>query len=183
MRWGSLFDDLEAQVAAAERAAFESGVNELARAEQGSVSLVDRLRGQSASLEFVLRGGLRFHGRIVELAEEWCVIDAAPRSILMPMRAVVAISGAGREAMRESSSVRRSLSIGTALRALARDRSPVLCHYDVAPGEPGAALGMIDVVGPDYLELISRRADASLRAARRSTLVPTASLVAVISQL
>lgn len=183
MRWGSLFDDLEAQVGAAERAAFEAGVNELVRAEQGAVPLADRLRAQSVPLEFVLRGALRFRGRIIELAEEWCVIDAAPRSVLVPMGAVAAITGVARESMGESSAVRRPLSIRTALRALARDRSDVVCHFDAGLGEPLSVRGMIDVVGRDYLELVSHGGNASLRVRRSSTIVPLASLVAVVSQI
>ena len=182
MRWGALFDDLEAQVAAAERADFESGVNELVRAEQGAVALVDRLRAQSVPLEFVVRGGLRFRGRIVELAEEWCVVEVASRSVLLPLSHVAAITGVGREAMGEPSAVRRSLSIRTALRALARDRAQVVCHCEAAVGEPVAATGTIDVVGRDYLELVDRGENTPLRGRRRSTLVPLGSLVAVVSQ-
>lgn len=182
MRWGSLFDDLEAQVTAAERAAFESGVNELVRAEQGAVPLVDRLRAQSAPVEFTLRSGLRFQGRIMELAEEWCVLEAGHRSVLVPMAAVAAVRGVGRETVGESSAVRRSFSIRTALRALARDRSRVVCHLAASSGEPLAENGVIDVVGRDYLEVFSLGEYASLRGRRSSTLVPLDSLVAVVSQ-
>ncbi|WP_197062003.1 hypothetical protein [Sinomonas humi] len=158
-------------------------MNELVRAEQGAIPLANRLRAQSGHVEFVLRGGIRFRGRIVELADEWCVVEEVHRSVLIPMRGVAAVRGVGRESVGEASLVRRSLSIRSALRALARDRSCVACHLDTFSGEPLAERGLIDLVGRDYFELVTLGENGSRRGRRSSTLVPLDSLVAVVSQL
>lgn len=181
MRWGALFDDLEAQLAAAGRAALESEVGELVRAEQAGVSLVDRLRAHGGTCEFRLRGGLRFRGRLAELADEWCIIESRPRRVLAPLGAVAVVCGLGRESIEDSSVVRRSLGIRTALRGLARDRSHVLCHLDGGAGELFTASGMLDVVGRDYFELVTLSDGASHARTRTSTVVPLAALVAIVS--
>jgi hypothetical protein len=182
MRWGALFDDFESQVAAAERAALEAHASELVRAEQSLLALSDRLRGHRGAVEVVLQGGFRVRGQIAEVAEEWCTLEAPPKSILIPLRALVSVSGLSREARVEGSRVRRTLSLGSALRALARDRARVACH--IAPGhaEPVAVSGMIDVVGRDYVELtLHSTHERAAQMVRQTSVIPMANIVAITS--
>ncbi|MDQ4503260.1 hypothetical protein [Sinomonas sp. ASV322] len=178
MRWEALFDDFETQMAEAERAQLEAHVGELARAEQSAVTLADRLRGQvGALLEFELRGNTRVSGRIVTVAETWCSVESGPRAMLIPLAGVMRVGGVVRRSRHEPIGVRRTLSIASALRALARDRSPVACHLDAQGGEPRLATGTIDGVGRDYLELTSTGDERP----RSTTLVPLEALIAVAS--
>ena len=182
MRWGALFDDLESQVAAAQRVALEGHAGELVRAEQSLLALSDRLRGHRGAVEVVLKGGFRVLGHVTEVAEEWCTLEAPPRSILIPIRGLVSVSGLSREVLVEASRVRRTLSLGTALRALARDRTQVACHIDAGGTEPVAVSGMIDVVGRDYIELtLDRTRDRAAQTVRQTSVIPMANIVAVTS--
>lgn len=156
MRWENLFADLEGQLAAAGRLDVEAQVAELARAEQAAVPLADRLRGHgTAVLEVQLRGGMRVRGTLRQIADEWCVIASGQNSVLVPLSAVVTVSGLGRRVLAEHSTVRRTLSMASGLRALARDRAMVTVFLDGGSGEPTALAGMIDTVGADYLDLTS----------------------------
>ncbi|WP_077490059.1 hypothetical protein [Sinomonas mesophila] len=182
MRWDSLFDDFEAQLASATLLEHEAHVAELVRAEQAGLGLVDRLRGHGgAPAELLLRAGVRLRGRITQLADAWFVVDAAPHSALVPVGAVVSVSGLGRVARSEASAVRRTLSLASGLRALARDRALVSCFADGGAGEPHVIVGTIDTVGRDYIELAVRRDDAWSAASASTALVPFGSLIAVRS--
>jgi hypothetical protein len=182
MRWGALFDDLESQLMAAERAALEAQAADLVRAEQALLGLQDRLRAHEGAAEFVLRGGLRVRGRVAEVAEDWCAIEEPPKNILISARGVVSVSGLGRSARMETSRVRRTLSLGSALRALARDRALIACHVDAGKPEALVVSGMIDVVGRDYVEIaVSRTDDWAREMPRRTTMLPLAGIIAVVS--
>ena len=182
MRWDSLFDDFEAQLASAARLEQEAQVAELVRAEQAGIGIVERLRGQgSAPVELLLRAGVRLRGRVSQLADAWFVVDAAPHSALVPVGAVVSVAGLGRGARSEGSAVRRSLTLASGLRALARDRAVVSCMADGGAGEPHVIAGTIDTVGRDYLELSVRRDDAWAAPSAATALVPFGALIAVRS--
>ena len=183
MRWDSLFDDFEAQLAAAARLDQEAQVADLVRAEQAGIGIVERLRGQGgAPVELLLRAGVRLHGRIGQMADSWFTVDAAPHSALVPVGSVVSVSGLGRGVRAEASAVRRSLTLASGLRALARDRAFVSCLADGGAGEPHVVRGTIDTVGRDYLELAVRRGDDWAAAQSVATvLVPFGALIAVRS--
>ena len=182
MRWDSLFDDFEAQLASAAEREQEAHVGELVGAEQAGVGIVERLRGHGgAPVELLLRAGVRFRGRISQLADGWLVIEAAQHSALVPLAAVVTVSGLGRGARSEASAVRRSLSLASGLRALARDRAVVSCLADGGAGEPHLVAGTVDTVGRDYFELAVRRDDPWSSPAAATVLVPFGALIAVRS--
>ncbi|BCT76788.1 hypothetical protein SCMU_26300 [Sinomonas cyclohexanicum] len=165
MRWDNLFADLEGQLAAAGRLDLEAQVAELVRAEQAAVPLADRLRGHgTAALDVELRGRLRFRGTPRQIADEWFVLECGQHGVLVPASAVVTVSGLGRRVHAERSTVRRTLSMASGLRALARDRTVVTVFLDGGGGEPTALAGTIDTVGADYLELTPVRSAGGHRA-------------------
>ncbi|WP_422933688.1 hypothetical protein [Sinomonas sp. P47F7] len=182
MRWEALFDDFEAQLVEAQRAELEAEVRELAWAEQSELALAERLRGgDGAVIDVALCGGLRFRGEVRQVADTWFCLEAGPRSILIPLHAVVAIGGLGRRSRREVSAVRRGLSFTSALRALARARAQVVCHLGGGSGAPITVSGTIDGVGRDYAELAPSRADAWEARVPGTTLAALSALVAVVS--
>lgn len=153
MRWDGLFADIEGQLAAAAQLDHDAHVAELARAEQGSVSLADRLRGQGdRPVEIQIRGEQRFRGSLRQVADGWLVLATGQHSVLVPMRAVISVAGLGRAARAESSMVRRTISLASCLRALARDRAAVTMFVEGGRGEPGTLVGRIDTVGSDYVD-------------------------------
>ena len=151
MRWKALFDDIEAQLDAAEQVVTDAEVADRVRREQGSVALADRLRGQ---LGLVLRvgtpGGGIFEGELTHVGSEWLVLSKAPTEVVIPLPAIRMVEGLGRNAATEKSSVQGALGLGSALRTLARDRAFVTVHRM----EGGTRIeGIIDRVGKDFLEI------------------------------
>lgn len=151
MRWQALFEDLEAQLDAAQRADEEMEIADRVRREQGSVVLADRLRGQIGMiLRVECSGGEFFRGELTLVGSEWVVLECAPAEMIIPLAAVRAIEGLGRGVVLERSHVQGSLGLTSALRSLARDRAFVVVHRV----EGGARIeGTIDRVGRDFIEV------------------------------
>jgi hypothetical protein len=155
MRWDALFADLEAQLYAAGRLALESEANERARMDQAALTLADRLRGQlGAPLRVRLSGGLAFAGGLAHVGSAWIVLDEPGRSVLIALSAVQLVEGLGRPAAPEDPGRQRRLGLGSALRALARDRQDVALYLASGPeGSFHTITGTIDRVGKDFLEM------------------------------
>jgi hypothetical protein len=151
-RWSALFADLVAQLDAAAAAERDGAVAELTRAEQASVPLADRLRaavGQAVRVE--LRDGDVVEGRLAHVAQEWFQLDArtATRRVqhLVPTAAVATFAGLRPQAT-PSTTRTDALGLGSALRALQRDRRRVQVRTAA-----GTVVGRIDRVGRDHLDL------------------------------
>lgn len=156
MRWDDLFADLEAQLDAADAAALGAQVSELTRAERASITLVDRLRGsQGARVDVHLAHADRtggadvVRGVVVDVAEQWVLLEDGPWQHLVPLVGV-AHAGGLRPRASPGGGVLRRLGLGHALRALARDR--VAVRVDTTGG---LVVGRIEVVGSDYVEMTS----------------------------
>jgi hypothetical protein len=179
VRWELLFDDLEGQLAAAEAAELAGEVAERTRHELSLVALADRLAawvGEPVQVD--LLGRVSVSGRLEQAAQQWVVIRQGAAPVLVPLSAVVAVVGLGLAAAPTGrSSVLRRLGLTAALRAVARDRSPV--HVVVADGR--ALSGTVDAVGADHLDLAEHPADELRRpsAVRRVLTLPLAAVVAV----
>src|SRR3712207_719261 len=149
MRWVRLFADLEAQLESEERADFEAELGDLVRAERSAVALRDRLRAQVGStLTWHLRGQ-SMEARLLDVGSDWALLRDARGDSLLPLAALVGISGITRAAALDDGPVARSLRLTIVLRGLARDRSPVL--VTLAGG--GALAGTIDRVGADHVDV------------------------------
>src|SRR5215218_12219 len=164
MRWQQLFADLQAQFDEQETAAERAEWGSRARAEIGSVTLADRLRGSLGSPVSLRCGGAGpLAGRLVDVGSDWLLLeDDHARPALIALGAVRAVGGLGRRTavpeVREA--VGKRLDFRWALRVLARDRAAVQVVLD-----DGFVLsGTLDRVGADYVELAEHPADEPRRA-------------------
>lgn len=100
----------------------------------------------------------------------------------MPLAAIQLLEGLTRSASVEKSSAAKRLGMGSALRALARDRADVVLH--LASGSTGRTVnGMIDRVGSDFLELAAVPSGEARRAGNVRTVyaVPFTAIGALAS--
>ena len=180
MRWDDLFADLEAQADALERAERSGEVAERTRIEMASIGMLDRLRpAQGGAVRLQLAGGAYVAGTLDRVGVDWLLVsESAAREVLVVLSAVQAVSGLGRAAAVDSGgAVAARLTLRSALRGLARDRSGVALQL-----VDGAALAAtIDRVGNDFVEA-ARHAPGELRrqsAVRDVVLLPFAAIAAV----
>ena len=149
MRWEALFADMEAQLAAAEAADVTAQVVELTRAERSTVTLAGRLRAaRERPVAVRVRGGELVTGTVVDVAEQWVLVAEGPRRALVPLAAVGGVSGLPVATQPDDGVVARRLGLGHALRALARDRTPVHVVTDAAE-----IPGRVDRVGADHIDV------------------------------
>jgi hypothetical protein len=181
MRWNALFSDMEAQLEAGQYRAAEAEVVELLRAEQAGLPLLDRLRGQlSLRLTVQTLGEAAFTGTLEKVGKDWVVLEAGPGPVLVPVAAIRSVAGMGRAVRTAESAISARLGLGSVLRALARDRTPVTIH-----GVYSATTlnGTIDRVGKDFCEVASVPAGEQRRRGNVTDVhaVPFAAVAAVSS--
>lgn len=162
VRWESLFADLDAQMDQLEAAELATEVADRTRRELARVRLVDRLRpAYGHPVEVRTVGGV-LAGRISGIGQDWLLL-AGERGgeLLVPLGSVDALSGVGALSAAPGSEgrVAAKLTLGYALRGVARDRAPVA----VTLRDGSTVTGTIDRVGADFLEL----AEHDLAEARR----------------
>lgn len=177
VRWDALFSDLEAQLAAAGAPVDDP---ERVRAELARAELSDRLRGQTgAPLRLHLRDGHVVAGSLLEATPAWVLLEAPPRQVLVPLPALAWVAGLSPALAPPAGLVERRLGLGSALRALARDRAAVQLRLTAAVLD-----GTIDRVGADHLDLAEHAVGEARRAGsvRAVLTVPFASLLAVASR-
>ncbi len=178
VRWDELFDDIEAQAAAAAAAEMAGEVADRTRRERALVELADRLvaaRGHPLRLRVVGGGG--YDGVLADVAQQWCVL-VAPAPVLVPLAAVTSLTGLGSAAATTGrTGVQRRLSLSWALRAVARDRSPV--RLDLVDGSQ--LTGTLDAVYADHVDLAEHPSDQRRRASqvRGVRTVPLVALAAL----
>jgi hypothetical protein len=181
VRWDDLFADLEAQadaLAVAERA---GEVDERTRIELGGLALSDRLRAAvGTALHVQLAGGVSLSGTLDRVGVDWLLLDeGVGREAFLALAAVLSVGGLGRSAAVPGSegAVHARLTLRSALRGIARDRSPVRLHLT-----DGSAFDTtLDRVGADFVDValhapgeVRRRSE--VRGART---VPVAAIAAV----
>jgi hypothetical protein len=165
VRWESLFADLDAQMEELEAAELSSEVADRTRREVARFRLVDRLRptfGHPVTV-FTL-GGAKVAGRVAGVGSDWLLVAEDRRfETLVPLDAITGITGLGGLTASPGSEgkVSAKLTLGYALRGIARDRAPV----SIALRDSTGVTGTIDRVGADFLELAEHGA-AEIRRTR-----------------
>src|SRR3954470_12849844 len=104
VRWERLFDDLEGQLEAASAAELAGEVAERTRIELARLGIADRLMAWVGEPIFLdVFGGASIAGRLERAAEQWVLLREGLVPALVPLRAVVAVSGLGITAAGEGS--------------------------------------------------------------------------------
>jgi hypothetical protein len=187
MRWDDLFGDLEAQLDAAEAASVDAEVADRARRESALLTLAGRLGGSlGGRIGVEVVGAGRVEGRLLEVSDQWLLLaDDAPvvaAEVLVVRSAVQSVAGLASTSDRTSAPAggqRVRLGLGVALRAIARDRSPV----DVRLTGGGTVQGTLERVGADFVELTEHPAgEVRPRRAGAVRTVPFAALALVRSR-
>ncbi|MBA2696082.1 MAG: hypothetical protein ACR2FV_17815 [Ornithinimicrobium sp.] len=167
MRWSRFFDDLEAQLARQDQAELAADAAEHARAAHSRTDLVQRLVASgSAPLTLTVQGAGQLSGVLSEVGSDWCVLRTdivgpqRRQDVLVRLPTVLRIQGLPVHVDQREGAGQRRFALGSALRALARDRS-VLRLTDVGGGQQS---GTIDRVGRDYVDLADHAADLPRRA-------------------
>ncbi len=184
MRWDELFADLEAQLVEADAADVRAEVSDRTRREAAQVTLVARLRGVGASPVTLGTLAGEVAGGVVAAGNGWLLLrEDSGGEALVPLSRVLWLRGLGRQSGPEpggaAARLEARLTLGHALRALARDRAPVRVAL-----EGGAVVaGTLARVGADWVDVVEHPAGESPRRGTVSATrtVPTASLVLVRS--
>jgi hypothetical protein len=180
MRWAELFDDLEAQYETARRTEMVSEITDRARREVALLRFVDRLRpALGRHITLGIRGAATVRGALDSVGPDWLLLRDGVGEILVARDAVLSVSGlaAHSDGGMSDGVVESRLTLTFALRAIARDRSPVTLSYI----DGSSTTGTLDRVGKDFFELAEhpqgepRRRDA-VRAMRTVPLTALAML-------
>jgi len=181
MRWDRLFDDLEAQLEAADQAALVAEVADRTRRETATIRLVDRLRGAvDAPVRLHLQGGALVQGRVSRVGPEWVLVEEAGGvEHVVRLAAVTGVYGLPAAVGGPASKVEARLGIGHVVRGVARDRLPVA----VSLIDATTVTGTVDRVGGDYLELAEHPLGEPRRAGevRAVRLIPFGGFTAIRS--
>ena len=151
MRWDRLFRDLEAQLEMADAAELDAEVSDRTRRESALVALVDRALGAAGSRVSVRTAGTGVvQGVLLDVGSEWLLLaEDGGREALLPLPAVLSLSGLGLPTAVPGGPVFTRLGLAAALRAIARDRAAV----SVGLVDGSVLTGTVDRVGADFVEV------------------------------
>ena len=116
-------------------------------------------------------------GRLDDVGRDWMLLEeTGRRTAVVPLAAITSVVGLSRHSD-EDRGMGRRFGLGSALRAISRDRAPVAVHDDSG----GLSTGTIDMVAADHLELAEHPADALRRgpAITGHRVIPFAALAVV----
>jgi hypothetical protein len=159
VRWAALFGDLEGQLDATARRELEDEVDDRRRSELARIRLLDRLWvAIDRPLVVTVRGAGTVAGRVSAVGADFLLLDEdGRRDALVPVRSVLTVTGLPRLAADPDRlpTVQGRLGLAHALRAVARDRSPVV----VSLTDGRVLAGTVDRVAADHLDLLEHAPD------------------------
>lgn len=183
MRWDALFNDLESQIAESDRLSLEAEITERARVEMVDGGYADRLRGAIGSrIKIQLHYGETVEGALCHAGADALVLNDGPQQVLIPYTGVARYEGLGRFLGVEPSKVGRGIGLARSLRALARDRAPLVLAVGSRTGTIRLE-GVIDRVGKDYIDFASVAPGEARRSqhVQQVSTIPFAALSAIRS--
>ena len=177
VRWERLFADLEAQLSSDEARELAAEVADRTRRERAQVGLHERFAAvvDRAVVEMRVAGVGLLRGLVTGSGPDWVLLDhraehpltvvassgaerRVDRPVLVATAAIRSVTGlAGAE---HTGAVAMGFALGSALRAVSRDRAVV----DVVDVDGSVLTGTIDGVGLDYVEVAEHSADLPRRA-------------------
>lgn len=175
MRWEDLFDDLEGQAEAWQRAERDAEVADRTRAEVGQVTLISRLRSnEGRDVSARLANGTTISGTLVRLGVDWMLL-ACPQEVVVPVSGIATLADLPWEAVSPHGvgHVGSRLSLSSVFRAMAVDRARITVQLN----DTTSVSGTPDRVGRDFVDLAVHHEDQAPRAAavsRRTTVVYSA---------
>ena len=152
MRWEDLFADLEAQGEAQAAAELAAEVSERTRIETAALHFADRLHPAQGHQVVVSTVGATVRGVLLALGSDWVLVEIeGSRQALVRLGAVLGVTGLGAHSSAPASQGRvpARLGLASALRAVARDRAPVV----ITRIDGSRLSGTLDRVGGDFLEI------------------------------
>ena len=181
MRWEALFADLEAQADAEDAAELAAEVGERTRIEAAALYLVDRLRPAQGHPLVVATVGVTVPGVLRAVGPDWILLEVERgRQALVRLGAVLGATGVGARsnAPGREGRVAARLGLGSALRAVARDRAPVI----ITLIDGSSLSGTLDRIGGDFLEIAEHAmGEARRRGSVTAVRVVPFSALAVVS--
>jgi hypothetical protein len=178
MRWERLFEDLEAQLNADVTRELVAEVADRTRRERALVGMHERFAAAAdrTVVEIRVAGVGLLRGLVTGSGPDWVLLDhrveaalsvvaatgsgtaRVDRPMLVPTHAIRSVTGLG--GAEQTGAVAKAFGLGSALRAVSRDRAVV----DVVDVDGAVVTGTIDSVGQDYLEVAEHSADLPRRA-------------------
>lgn len=165
MRWDRLFDDLEAQLAHADAEEFAAEVSDRTRREVATVALLDRFRSAIGTrIELAVEGAGAVSGVVRRVGPGWLLVEpTAHPALVVTGHAVLAVRGLPLAASDPAtlSAIDSRLDFAHVMRAVARDRAEVTLRLR----DESSAVGTVDRVGADFLDLAEHAVGEPRRAA------------------
>lgn len=161
MRWDELFDDLEARLVEESRRELDAEVADRTRRERALLGLQDRLTAcQGGDVVSVrVAGAGTVVGQVTGVGADWVLLaERQQHPVLIAFAAIRAITGASARS-EQVGAVAKAFGLGSALRAVSRDRAVV----EVVDLEGVIVTGTIDVVGRDLVDLAEHPSDLPRR--------------------
>lgn len=184
MRWESLFVDLEAQLDSEVRRGRAAEIQDMIRVQRSQIRLADRFEGQlGRDIALRLTNGAQERGELRVVGEDWLNLRQAHRELLVPMWSIVMISGLSQRAqlVADPAQPKRRVTLGSALRAIARDRSAVVARLSSTASDPVKITGTLSIPGKDFLEILTHPSDEFSReeSIHGSVVVPWSALISL----
>jgi len=152
VRWDALFADLEAQAEAEAARELAAEVGERTRIETSALHVTDRLRAAQGHPVVVSALGATLRGAVLGVGPDWVLVEVERnRQALVRLGAVLGVTGLGAHSSAPDGQgrVAARLGLASALRAVARDRAPVV----ITRIDGSTLTGTLDRVGADFLEI------------------------------